>query len=344
MGIFHNWFHNGVGVDLGTANTLIHINNHGIVLREPSVIAVDSKTEIPVAAGAEARAMMGRTPSTIRATRPLKHGVVSELRDATFMLNEFMRRVAVPRNSIRNPEMAIAIPASATSVERVAIRQLAENVHASKVYMPSEALCAGIGANLPVDQAIGSMVVDIGGGTTEVAVLSLCGVVANESIRIAGDEIDNAIVLYLRNTHSLEVGLIAAEQLKMNIGSAWESELEDTYEIYGRNLVSGMPSVITVNRSQIREAIANPVSLVIQAIKDTLAKTPPELAADIADHGMLLVGGGALLQGLDDLILHETGVPVFIQEDPISCLANGIGKFLADPIYVRARELALCPR
>lgn len=344
MGIFHNFFHNSVGVDLGTANTLIHIQNHGIVLREPSVIAVDSKTDIPIAVGTAARAMLGRTPSTIRASRPLQHGVVSELREATFMLNEFLKRVSVPKNALRNPEMVIAVPASATSVEKVAIRQLAENAHASKVYMPSEALCAAIGADLPVDQPVGSMIVDIGGGTTEVAVLSLSGIVASESIRIAGDEFDYAIVLYLRNTFGMDVSVMAAEQLKFHLGSAWTTEFDDTYEIYGRSLETGMPSVVTVSRAQIREAIANPIALVIQAIKDTLAKTPPEIAADIADHGMLLVGGGALLQGIDDLILNETGVPVFVQEDPMSCLANGIGKFISDPIYVRARDLSLCPR
>lgn len=344
MNILRRWFKSSVGVDLGTANTLIYVKNHGIALREPSVIAFDRKTDIPVAVGEAARSMLGRTPETIRACSPLKHGVISELREATFMLNEFLKRIRVTQDALRNPEIVIAIPSSATSVERVAIRQLAENANASQIYMPSEALCAAIGADLPVNQPVGSMIVDIGGGTTEVAVLSLCGVVANESIRIAGDEIDAAIVAYLRLAHRLHIGMMEAEKLKLHIGSAWITEIEDTYDVRGRSLETGMPTSVTVSRTEIREAIATPVSLVIQAIKDTLVKTPPELASDIADHGILLVGGGALLQGIDELILNETGLPVFIQEDPMSCLAHGTGKLLSDPMYARARELSQCQK
>lgn len=344
MGLFQGLFHTSVGVDLGTANTLIYVQDHGIALREPSVIAVDSKTNLPIAVGEEARAMLERTPGTIRASRPLRHGVVSELKDASFMFNEFMKRASAPRAALRNPELVVAIPAGITSVERIALRQIAENAHASKIYMPCEPLCAAIGAELPVDQPIGTMVVDIGGGTTEVAVLSLCGVVANESIRIAGDEIDEAIVSYLKSVHNLEIGHITAELLKFRLGSAWPTEIDDTDDVCGLSSETGLPHIVTVKRSEIREAIAGPIAEVVQAVKNTLEKTPPELAADIAERGLFLVGGGALLQGLDELILSETEVPVFVPEDPISCVARGTGKLLGDPAYTRMRELCQCQK
>lgn len=339
MGLFHGWFHTSVGVDLGTANTLIYVQDHGIALREPSVIAVDSKTNLPIAVGETARAMLERTPGTIRASRPLKHGVISELKDASYMLNEFMKRVSSTCHSLRNPELVVAIPAGITSVEKIAIRQLAECAHASQICMPAEPLCAAIGADLPVTQPIGTMIVDIGGGTTEVAVISLGGVVANESIRTAGDEIDDAIVSYLRSMHNLHIGHVTAEHLKFRLGSAWPTEIDDSDEVRGLSADTGKPHQITICRSEIREAIAGPVAEVVQAIKNTLEKTPPELASDIAERGLFLVGGGALLQGLDELILHETEVPVFVPEDPISCVSRGTGKLLNDPAYARVRQL-----
>ena len=300
---------------------------------------MDSNTNLPIAVGEAACAMLERTPGSIRASRPLKHGVVSELKDASFMLNEFMKRLSISRTALRNPELIVAIPAGTTSVERIAIRQLAENAQASQVNMPSEPLCGAIGADLPVSQPVGSMVVDIGGGTTEVAVLSLGGVVVNNSIRTAGDEIDNAIVEYLKVAHHLDIGHATAEDLKFRLGSAWPTAVDDTYDVCGLFLENGLPRAVTVSRGEIREAIAQPISEIIQAVKDTLEKTPPELAADFAERGLFLVGGGALLQGLDERILSETEVPVFIPEDPISCVSRGTGKLVSDPDYARIRDL-----
>ncbi len=338
FGWFTSWMGTGVGVDLGTANTLIYLKNYGVVLREPSVIAIDSNTNLPLAVGEEARAMIGRTPQGVRASRPLKDGVIAELNDATFMLNEFIKRVH-QQQSMRNPEIVIAVPSGITSVEKIAVKQVAENAKASRIYMPEEPMCAAIGAELPVTEPTGSMIVDIGGGTTEVAVLSLSGIVVNESIRIAGDELTDAIRNYLRKVHSLDVGEKTAEELKFRLGSAWKTETNDKYNVKGLNLINGLPRTVTVSRGEVREAMSEPLRAIVGAVKRTLEKTPPELAADIYNRGIVLVGGGALLQGLDELIQSETEVPVFPASDPLSAVALGTGKLLSEPTYGRVLEL-----
>lgn len=338
---FKSLFSKGVGVDLGTANTLIFVENHGVILREPSVIVIDDNTNELLAAGEEARAMIGRTPQGVRASRPLKDGVIAELNDATFMLNEFIRRVSAHETMLRNPPIVIAVPSGITSVEKIAIKQVAENAKASRIYMPEEPMAAAIGADLPVTEPTGSMIVDIGGGTTEVAVLSLSGIVVNESIRIAGDEITAAIRTYLKKVHSLDVGEKTAEELKFRLGSAWKTAENDKYNVRGLNLISGLPRTVTVSRGEIREAISEPMSAIVAAVKRTLEKTPPELAADIFNRGIVVVGGGALLQGLDELISSETEVPVFVADDPLSAVAVGTGRMLTDPTYARVLEQSL---
>lgn len=345
MNVLQNWFQTRMGVDLGTANTLIYVKDRGIALREPSVIAMDSDSSMTLAVGVDARSMIGRTPAHVRATRPLKHGVVSELPEASSMLNKFIQSLRLSRTAVRNPEVVMAVPAGITSVEKIAIKQIAENAHASRVYLPSEPLCAAIGAELPVNQPVGSMIVDIGGGTTEVAVISLGAVVVHQSIRIAGDEFDEAIVQYLKDMRKIDIGQLTAEDIKFRLGSAWssESEEEDRYNVCGINVESGIPVMVSVTRREIREALTPPLSKVVKAIKDTLEQTPAELAADIVDHGMILVGGGAYLHGLDQLISNETGLPVSLPPDPIACVAEGTGR-LFDPLYDRVRELCECYR
>lgn len=339
VGWLKGLFSKGVGIDLGTANTLIYLENQGVVLREPSVIAIDEATNLPIAVGEEARAMIGRTPRGVRATRPLKDGVIADLDHAKIMLNEFIKRVASHDNALRNPEIVIAVPSGITSVEKSAIRNVAENAKASRIYMPDEPLAAAIGADLPVIEPTGSMIIDIGGGTTEVAVLSLSGIVVNESIRIAGDELSEAIRVYLKRVHSVEIGEKTAEEVKFRLGSAWKTQENDKYNVKGLSLLNGLPTTVTVSRGEIREAIAEPLRAIIGAIKHTLEKTPPELAADIYNRGIVVVGGGALLQGLDELISFETEVPVFIVEDPLSAVAKGTGKMLSDPTFSRVLEL-----
>ena len=328
-----------MGVDLGTANTLIYLEHHGIVLREPSVIAMD-QNNVLLAAGEEARAMIGRTPQGVRASKPLRDGVIAELREAIYMLKSFIERIQA-NTALRGPEMVIAVPSGITSVEKIAIKQVADNVRASSVYMPEEPMCAAIGTDLPVTEPTGCMIVDIGGGTTEVAVISLSGIVVNESIRIAGDELSDAIKLYLKKVYSLEVGDKTAEEIKFRLGSAWKTVENDKYNVRGLNLINGLPRTITVSRGEIREAMAEPLGTIVGAVKKTLEKTPPELAADIFNRGIVLVGGGALLQGLDELISSETEVPVFIADDPLAAVAVGTGRMLTEPAFQRVKELSL---
>lgn len=329
----------GVGVDLGTANTLIYLESQGIVLREPSVIAIDTNTNLPLAVGEEARAMIGRTPQGVAASRPLRDGVIAELDHAKLMLSEFIKRVSQNSSGIRRSDIVIAVPSGITSVEKIAIHNVAEYARANRVFLPEETMAAAIGADLPVTEPTGSMIVDIGGGTSEVAVLSLSGIVVNESIRIAGDELNDAIRSYLKKVHSLEIGEKTAEELKFRLGSAWKTEENDKYNVRGLNLINGLPRTVTVSRGEVREAIKEPLSQIVDTVKRTLERTPPELAADIYNRGIVVVGGGALLQGLDELISSETEVPVFIGDDPLSAVAIGTGKMLTDPTYNRVLEL-----
>ncbi len=343
--MFKNWFRPEIGIDLGTANTLIYVHEHGIVLREPSVVAYEDSTNRIVAVGEEARAMVGRTPKGVRAMRPLRDGVIADLQFAEEMLKEFIRRVTANSGSpLKNPDIAIGIPSGITSVEKKAIRDAALNAKAGNIYLPEEPLCAAIGASLPVTEPTGSMIVDIGGGTTEVAVISLSGIVVNESIRVAGDELNEAIIQYLKKVHSLAIGERTAEEIKFRLGSAYKTVENDKYDVRGLNLINGLPRTVTISRGEVREAIQEPLLIILEAIRRTLERTPPELAADIFNRGIVLAGGGALLQGLDELISNETQVPVFIAEDPLSCVALGTGKLLSDKSLRPVLEQTLYPR
>jgi rod shape-determining protein MreB len=325
-----------IGIDLGTANTLIYISNQGVVLREPSVVAIDEQNNV-LAVGEEARAMLGRTPQGVKATRPLRDGVIADFKYAEIMLKSFIDRVKT-NGAFMSPHMAIGVPSGITSVEKNAIREAASRAKAAMIYLPEEPMAAAIGASLPVAEPTGSMIVDIGGGTTEVAVISLSGIVVNESIRIAGDELNDAIVHYLKKVHSLAIGERTAEEIKFRLGSAYKYAENDKYDVRGLNIINGLPRTVTVSRGEIREALAEPLSQIVEAVRRTLERTPPELAADIFNRGIVLSGGGALLQGLDELISNETEVPVFIADDPLSCVAIGTGKMLSEPIYRRVLD------
>jgi rod shape-determining protein MreB len=334
---FWNFLQRGIGVDLGTANTLIYIHDKGVVLREPSVVAVDENTNMARWFGEEARAMIGRTPQGIRAIRPLKDGVIADLDYAKIMLQRFVER-ANAAGGIRNPDIVIGVPSGVTAVEKIAIKSAAESARASEIYLPEEPMAAAIGANLPVAEPTGSMIVDVGGGTTEVAVISLSGIVVNESIRIAGDELNDSIIYYLKKVHSLAVGERTAEEIKFRLGSAFKTAENDKIDVRGLSLLNGMPRTVTVSRGEIREAMQEPLTAIVDAVRRTLERTPPELAADIFNRGIMLTGGGALLQGLDELISNETEVPVFVADDPLSSVAIGTGKMLSDPMYRRVLE------
>lgn len=317
-----------MGIDLGTANTLIYLKGKGIILREPSVVAIrNDSTKQVLAVGDEAKEMIGRTPGNIVAIRPLKDGVIADFDITQTMLNKFIKKVTNNSSFVR-PRIVVCFPSGVTEVEKRAIEEATKQAGAREVYLMEEPMAAAIGAGLPVSEPTGSMVVDIGGGTTEVAVISLGGIVTSKSLRIAGDELDQSIVAYIKKEYNLMIGERTAEQIKMEIGSAFPDEEETSMDIKGRDLISGLPKVITVSSAEIREAIKEPVSAIIDSIKSTLEKTPPELAADIMDKGIMLTGGGALLKGLDKLINKETHMPVHIAENPLDCVAIGAGKAL----------------
>lgn len=326
MGIFG--FSKDMGIDLGTANTLIYVKGKGIVLREPSVVAIRTdNTRQVLAVGDEAKEMIGRTPGNIVAIRPLKDGVIADFDITQSMLKLFIRKVTNNSSFVR-PRIVVCFPSGVTEVERRAIEEATKQAGAREVYLMEEPMAAAVGAGLPVNEPTGSMVVDIGGGTTEVAVISLGGIVTSKSLRVAGDELDQSIVAYIKKEYNLMIGERTAEQIKMEIGSAYPAEEERTKDIKGRDLVSGLPKVITVSSTEIRDALKEPVTSIIDAIKLTLEKTPPELSADIMDKGIMLTGGGAMLQGLDELINKETHMPVHIAESPLDCVALGAGKAL----------------
>lgn len=328
-----------MAIDLGTANTLVYVKGRGIVLNEPSVVAITSikgRRQV-LAVGDEAKLMLGRTPGNIQAIRPLRDGVIADFKYARLMLEKFIERV-IGKTSFMKPNIAIGVPSGVTGVERRAVRDAAYNAGAGQCYLPEEPMAAAIGASLPVTEPTGSMIVDIGGGTTEVAVISLCGIVVNESIRVAGDELNESIIHYMKKVHSLACGERTAEEIKFRLGSAYKTQDNDKYDVRGLNLINGLPRTVTISRGEVREALAEPLSAIVEAIKRTLERTPPELAADIYNRGIVLSGGGALLQGLDELISNETEVPVFIAEDPLSCVALGTGKMLTDPSYRRVLE------
>ena len=318
-----------IGIDLGTANTLVYMRGKGIIIREPSVVAVDTRTDRAKYVGQEAKDVIGRTPGSIVAVRPLKDGVIADFEITTTMLQEFIKK-ALKGALFTKAHVVICIPSGVTAVERRAVKEAAENAGAKKVNIIEEPMAAAIGAGLPVSEPQGSMIVDIGGGTSEVAVISLGGIVTSRSVRVAGDAFDAAIINYIKKKYNLLIGERTAENVKIAIGSAFPMEQETEMETKGRNLLNGLPENITVTSAEIREALAEPLSNVIEAIKVTLEKTPPELAAEIIDQGITLAGGGALIRGLDRLINKETGMPVYVAETPLDCVADGTGKVLEE--------------
>jgi rod shape-determining protein MreB len=317
-----------MAVDLGTANTVVYVRGQGIVLSEPSVVAVDVRTGRPLAVGAEAKAMIGRTPGNIRAIRPLKDGVIADFEVCETMLRYFIRRVHPGR--LAKPRMVICVPSGITGVEQRAVMEAAQFAGAGKAYIIEEPMAAAIGAGLPIGEPTGNMVVDIGGGTTEVAVISLGGIVTSQSVRIGGDEMDDAIISYVKKEFSLALGERTAEEIKMVLGSAYPLEEEPLAEIRGRDLLSGLPKTVVISTEQIRRALDEPVTAIVDAVKTTLDKTPPELAADLMERGIMLAGGGALLHGLDARLAHETGIPVQVGRDPLHCVAIGSGQCLEE--------------
>jgi rod shape-determining protein MreB len=322
-------FSQDIGIDLGTANTLVFVKDKGIVIREPSVVAVNvsGKPARVVAVGTQAKEMIGRTPGSITAMRPLRDGVIADFDITTEMLKKFIEK-AMGGSFFAKARVVICIPSGVTEVERRNVHDVAIEAGARYVSLIEEPMAAAIGAGLPVSEAIGSMVVDIGGGTSEVAVISLGDIVCSRSVRVAGDSFDNAIVQYVRKKYNLLIGERTAEDIKIKIGSACEYEGEGKMEVKGRNLVDGLPMNLTVTSEEIREALADPVNQILETIKATLEKTPPELASDIIDHGIMLTGGGSLLRGLDKLIAAETGMPVNIADNPLDCVADGTGIYL----------------
>ncbi|WP_054742408.1 rod shape-determining protein [Cellulosilyticum ruminicola] len=323
-------FGKDMGIDLGTANTLVFVKGKGIVVNEPSVVAIKEKTNEVLAVGDEAKQMIGRTPGNIVAIRPLKDGVIADFATTSAMLRYFIGKAYKQSLFSSKPRVIVCVPSGVTSVEKRAVEEATEKAGAKKALIMEEPMAAAIGAHLRVEEPTGNMVVDIGGGTTDVAVISLGGIVASKSLRIAGDEFDEYIVSYIKREYNLMIGERTAEQIKINIGAAYPNGEDETMEIRGRDLVTGLPKVLTITSTEVTEAIKEPVNAIIDAIKMTLEKTPPELAADIMESGIMLTGGGALLTGLDTLISLETGMPVKIAEDPLDCVAKGTGYALED--------------
>lgn len=322
-------FSKDIGIDLGTANTLIFMKGKGIIMREPSVVAVDTRTDTVRYVGQEAKDVIGRTPGSIVAMRPLKDGVIADFDITASMLQIFIKKVC-GSTLLSRPNIIICIPSGVTEVERRAVREAAVKAGGRRVSIIEEPMAAAIGAGLPVAEATGSMVVDIGGGTSEVAVISLGGIVTARSVRVGGDEFDSSIIQYVKRKYNLLIGERTAEMVKIQIGSAYPYEDERPMDIKGRNLVDGLPKNIEITPAEIREALSDPLSNVLDAIRTTLERTPPELSADIIDHGITLTGGGALLRGLDSLVSRETGITSHIAENALDCVAAGTGRVLED--------------
>jgi rod shape-determining protein MreB len=328
MSIF-NGFTKDLGIDLGTANTLVYVKGKGIVVREPSVVAINTDTKTIEAVGESARRMIGRTPGNIRAIRPMKDGVIADFETTAIMIKYFIKQAQKKRFLFqRHPNVMICVPSGITPVEKRAVEDATKQAGAREAYTIEEPFAAAIGADLPVWEPTGSMVVDIGGGTTEVAVISLGGIVTSRSIRVAGDEMDEAITQYIKKTYNLLIGERTAEQMKVEIGSALQMEQEEKMEIRGRDLVSGLPKTMTISSDEVAEALADTVSSIVDAVKVTLEKCPPELSADIMDRGIVLTGGGGLLRNLDKLLTRETGMPVMVADNPLDCVAIGTGRAL----------------
>lgn len=327
-------FSNDMGIDLGTATTLVFVKGEGVVLCEPSVVAIERGTSHVLAVGEEAKRMLGRTPGNIIAIRPMKDGVIADFEITEAMLRYFIKKVHHRRVLVR-PRIVIAIPSGITEVEKRAVKDSAERAGAREVFLIEEPIAAAIGVGLPIQEPIGNMIIDIGGGTTEIAVISLAGVVFSKSIRIGGDEMNEAIIEYLKKTYNLMVGERTSEDIKIKIGSAYPLEEEMSIEVKGRDLVAGLPKTVTITSEEIRESLQEPLRAILEVTKMSLERTPPELAADLIDHGIVMAGGGSLLRGLDKLISEETGLPVHISEDPITAVANGTGRVLSEIQYLK---------
>jgi rod shape-determining protein MreB and related proteins len=318
-----------LAIDLGTANTLVYARAKGIVVAEPSIVAVNTVTGKVEAVGKDAKEMLGRTPGKIVAIRPMKDGVIADFEITEKMLSHFIRK-AHNRNTFVRPRIIIGIPSEVTQVEKRAVKDSALKAKASEVYLVDQAMAAAIGAGLPITEPSGNMVVDIGGGTTDIAVISLAGIVYSKSVRVAGNEMDEAVIQYIKKKYNLLIGERTAEQIKLEIGSAFPLDEPLTMEIKGRDLIEGIPKTLTVTDAEIREALAEPISIIVNAVRVALERTPPELSADIVDRGIVLTGGGSLLKNLDKLLREETGLPVSVAEDPLSSVVLGTGKMLSD--------------
>src|SRR5210317_2032514 len=331
---FLGLFSNDIGIDLGTANTLVYVKDRGIVLREPSVVAIQDGTKRILAVGDEAKRMLGRTPGNIVAIRPMKAGVIADFEITEAMLRYFIKKIHNRRKMVR-PRIIIAVPSDITEVEKRAVKDSATHAGAREVFLIEEPMAAAIGVGLPVQEPAGNMIVDIGGGTTEVALISLAGIVFSRSVRVGGDEEDECIVQYMKRVYNLMIGERTAEEIKVTMGSAYPVDEETSMEVKGRDLVAGLPKTLTITSEEIREALQEPVSSIIDAIRITLERCPPELAADLVDRGMILAGGGALLTGIDKLIAEQTGLPVHLADDPLSAVAEGTGVVLNELNFLR---------
>lgn len=329
IALFLRYFSKDLAIDLGTANTLVFARNQGIVVREPSVVVINKLTNRIEAVGVEAKEMLGRTPGNIESIRPMKDGVIADFEVTERMLEYFIRK-AHGRKSLVHPRIVIGVPSEITQVEKRAVKDSAMRAGASEVYLVEQAMMAAIGAGLPISEPSGNMIVDIGGGTTDVAVISLAGTVYSRSVRVAGNEMDVAVIQYLKRKYSLLIGERTAEAVKMEIGSAYPMKDEMSMEVKGRDLVEGIPKTLLVSDAEIREALAEPVATIVEAVRMALERTPPELSADIMDKGIVLSGGGAMLRGLDLRLREETGLPVVLAEDPLASVVLGTGKVLED--------------
>lgn len=327
-------FSNDMGIDLGTATTLVYAKGEGIVLCEPSVVAIEKDTNRVLAVGKEAKRMLGRTPANIVAIRPMKDGVIADFDITEAMLRYFINQVH-HRHVLVRPRIVIAIPSGITEVEKRAVKDSAQRAGAREVFLIQEPIAAAIGVGLPIQEPIGNLIIDVGGGTTEIAVISLAGIVFSRSIRIGGDEMDEAIIEYMKKTYNLMIGERSAEDIKIKIGSAYPLEEELSLEIRGRDLVIGLPKAITVNSQEVRSALKEPLEAIVEMVKVSLERTPPELAADLIEQGIIMAGGGALLRGFDKLISQATNLPVYVTEDPLTAVAQGTGKVLNEIRYLK---------
>lgn len=325
-----------IGVDLGTANTLVYVKGEGVVLSEPSVVAVERGTKRVLGVGLEAKRMLGRTPGGIEAIRPLKDGVIADVDITELMLRYFLRQVTRKRVFRIRPRVVVGVPSGITELERRAVRSSAQSAGANDVYMVAEPMAAAIGVGLPIETPRGNMVIDIGGGTTEIAVIALSGIVSDTSIRIGGDELDQCILAFLRKNYNLLIGEPTAEAIKMQIGSAMETDDEREMEVKGRDLVSGIPKMVPVHSQEVRECMQEPIRSIVEAVRSALEITPPELASDIVDHGIVMTGGGALIRGLGELIALETNLRVHLDDEPMTCVVRGTGRVLDEFAKYRA--------